>query len=219
MDRIKASEPGRVYVLVATIQEEKSATQGTSKTTEADIANFYGKLFHGQAPIATVTLNDRAVEEAMRFGLLDTAKDYIILAYRNLKGQALIKILAGRYDGLAILRPMSRRYDAEFQSIPHYLTDSGGLQDYLAELNHYCRDQIAKAQQQPMILAVAELVRSHRAVLSGALDTLAKYQVMLDNDLYKAQKALREAQHREGGIICADITNGFVLENASEPHA
>lgn len=46
-----------------------------------------------------------------------------------------------------------------------------------------------------MILAVAELVRSHRAVLSGeALDTLAKYQVMLHNDLYKGLKALREAQ-------------------------
>ncbi len=34
-----------------------------------------------------------------------------------------------------------------------------------------------------MILAVAELVRSHRAVLSAdALDALAKYQVMLDNE-------------------------------------
>jgi hypothetical protein len=103
-------------------------------------------------------------------------------------------------------------YDAEEerQSIPDYLADGDGLQEYLAELNRYCLKQIARAQQQPMILAVAELVRSHQAVLSGeALDT-AKYQVMLDNDLYKALKALREAQASRG-----NVTNGFVLENAA----
>jgi hypothetical protein len=55
-----------------------------------------------------------------------------------------------------------------------------------------------------MIFAVAELVRSHRAVLSGdALDTLVKYQVMLDNDIYKALKALREAQASRGKVIYA----------------
>lgn len=74
---------------------------------EAGIANFYRKLFHGQAPIAMVTLDDRQVQEAIRLGLLDTAKDYVVLAYRNLQAQALIKIPADRYDGLAILRLVS----------------------------------------------------------------------------------------------------------------
>lgn len=69
----------------AAIQEEKLPTLGTSKTIEADIANFYRKLFHSQAPIATVILDGRAVGEAMRLGLLDGAKHQVILAYRNLQ--------------------------------------------------------------------------------------------------------------------------------------
>lgn len=38
-------------------------------------------------------------------------------------------------------------------------------------------------------------------------DALAKYQVMLDNELYKAIKALRETQ-----VWRLDALNGFVLE-------
>jgi len=103
-----------------------------------------------------------------------------------------------------IFGQVERDADEERQSIPDYLADGDGLEEYLAELNRYCRDQLAKAQQRPMILAVAELVRNHRAVLSGdALDTVAKYQVMLDNDLYKALKALREAQAMRGKVIYA----------------
>jgi hypothetical protein len=97
---------------------------------------------------------------------------------------------------------LERDAEEERQSIPEYLADCDGLQEYLAELVRYCRKQIAKAEQQPMVLAVAELVRSNRAVLSGeALDTLVKYQVMLDNELYKALKALREAQASRGKVI------------------
>lgn len=100
------SQAGRDWA-PATMQEKKPATLGTSKTTEVDIANFYRKLFHGQSPVAAVTLDDRAVEEAIRLGLLDAAGGQVILAYRNLQAQALIKIPADRYDGLAILRLVS----------------------------------------------------------------------------------------------------------------
>lgn len=75
---------------------------------EPGIANFYRKLFHGQAPVAAVTLEDREVQEAMRLGLLDKAENQVVLAYRNLKAQTLIKIPADRYDGLAILRLCER---------------------------------------------------------------------------------------------------------------
>jgi hypothetical protein len=92
-----------------------------------------------------------------------------------------------------IFAQLERDAYEERQSISDYVADDGGLREYLNELNRYCRNQIAKTKQRPMILAVAELLRSHRAVLGGdELDTLAKYQVMLDNDLYKALKALRD---------------------------
>lgn len=103
---MERSQAGRDWA-PATMQEETPAILGTAEASEADIANFYRKLFDGQAPIATVTLDDRAVEEAIRLGLLDSAKGYVILAYRNLKAQTLIKIPADRYDGLAILRLVS----------------------------------------------------------------------------------------------------------------
>jgi len=45
-------------------------------------------------------------------------------------------------------------------------------------------------------------------------DSLAKYQVMLDNELYKAIKVLRETQtYRLDTLESITETNGFVLEN------
>ena len=42
----------------------------------------------------------------------------------------------------------------------------------------------------------AQTIRNKRAILQHGLlrDALAKYQIMLDNELYKAIKALRETQ-------------------------
>ena len=47
-----------------------------------------------------------------------------------------------------------------------------------------------------IVLEIAQMVRNKRAILQHGLlrDALAKYQIMLDNELYKAIKALRETQ-------------------------
>ena len=109
--------------------------------------------------------------------------------------------------------------DAEdHRSIPDYLrAEWGNLRDYFDGLIRYCRTEISKVGHRPMILALAEMVRSERAILmSDEKDTLAKYQVMLDNELYKAMKALREAQEwRMKSIEAIPEANGFVSENAS----
>ncbi|MGH8580551.1 MAG: hypothetical protein ACREVK_10700 [Gammaproteobacteria bacterium] len=126
----------------------------------------------------------------------------VMAEYEALNAPALTDLDQLKKDAPLTFGQLESDAEEELQSIPDYLADGDGLQEYLAELNRYCCNQIARAEQQPMILAVAELVRSHRAVLSGeALDTLAKYQVMLDNDLYKALKALREAQTSRGRVI------------------
>lgn len=78
--------------------------------------------------------------------------------------------------------------------------------DYFAVVVRYCREQLKEAEQKELILDVAELVRNKRAVLpEKARESLAKYQVMLDNELYKAIKALREAQ--EWRLKCVPSIN------------
>lgn len=70
-----------------------------------------------------------------------------------------------------------------------------GLTSYVAELAKWCREQLNEAEQRPRILALAEQLRAKRLVLpTQQLETLARYQTTLDNQLYKALRAFREAQ-------------------------
>jgi hypothetical protein len=103
----------------------------------------------------------------------------------------------------------------EQQSPEEYLQEFEQPRQFFIGLTRYCREQIKQAEQRPIVLEVAELVRSKHSILKDKLcDALSKYQVMLDNELYKAIKALREAQEwrfKTLTIIPAD--NGFVMEN------
>jgi hypothetical protein len=84
--------------------------------------------------------------------------------------------------------------------------------DYFDEIRDYCLKEIQKKHQHQMVSAVAELVKSKSVILKEKLrDSLCKYQIMLDNELYKAMKALRDAQEwRMQSYIVADV-NGFVV--------
>ena len=84
--------------------------------------------------------------------------------------------------------------------------------DYFDSLRDYCLKEIQKKHQHQMVSAVAELVKSKSVILKEKLrDSLCKYQVMLDNELYKAMKALRDAQEwRMNSSIVADV-DGFVV--------
>ncbi len=72
---------------------------------------------------------------------------------------------------------------------------SGGATAYIAELYNYCRKQLQKAEERPRILALAQQVKQKRLVLPAkTLELFARYQTTLDNQIYKALKALRDAQ-------------------------
>jgi hypothetical protein len=93
-----------------------------------------------------------------------------------------------------------------------YLKSYKTISEYFSMVMSYCRKQLQQAKQKELILDVAELIRNKRAVLpEKARESLAKYQVMLDNELYKAIKALREAQ--EWRLKCLPSANdiGFTL--------
>lgn len=146
---------------------------------------------------------------------LDWCKS-VLAEYETLNPTTLTDWQRLEKDAPLIFEQLASDVEDEHQSIPDYLAEWDEPQGYFADLMLYCRNQIAKGEQRPMILAVAEMVRSKRAILRGdARDALAKYQVMLDNELYKAFKALREAQEwRMNSIEAAPYTDGFVSENA-----
>jgi hypothetical protein len=107
--------------------------------------------------------------------------------------------------------------EADEMTVEDYLEEhDDGLSEYLDELVRYCREQLEKVDQLPVVHAIAELVRAQRSIPSALVrDKLARYQTMLDNDLYKALKALREAQQwrretieiesDEAGTIAASV--------------
>lgn len=66
---------------------------------------------------------------------------------------------------------------------------------YFRHVARYVQEKLAQQERQQLVLAIAQLVKDKRTVLpEQSRDSLAKYQVMLDNELYKALKALRETQ-------------------------
>jgi hypothetical protein len=71
----------------------------------------------------------------------------------------------------------------------------GGLTGYLAELLLWCRGKLKEADERPHVLELAKHVMAKRLVLpADSLELMSRYQSTLDNQLYKALRALRDAQ-------------------------
>jgi len=77
-----------------------------------------------------------------------------------------------------------------------YLEDyAGGIVAFVCELQHWCQKEITQAEQRPALMALAKQVEARRMILPRpTLELLTRYQTTLDNQLYKALKALRDAQ-------------------------
>jgi len=82
------------------------------------------------------------------------------------------------------------------EDIEGYLKDyDNGLSGYATDIARWCHEELSKAEKRPHVLALADQLRAKRLVLPP--DTLAlftRYQTTLDNQLYKALRAFREAQ-------------------------
>ncbi|MGE0766242.1 MAG: hypothetical protein AB7L90_07230 [Hyphomicrobiaceae bacterium] len=86
--------------------------------------------------------------------------------------------------------------DADGDTAEKFLAGhTGGLTGYIAELTIWCRKELREAETRPKLLAITEQVRARASVLpAGTLEVLSRYQTTLDNQLFKALRALREAQ-------------------------
>ncbi|MGZ8955040.1 MAG: hypothetical protein ACXW0Q_10220 [Methylovulum sp.] len=111
-----------------------------------------------------------------------------------------------------IYKNLQKEAEQDEQTIDEYLKGYDNPIEYFTNLVEFCQDEIESAKQRPLVLEIAGTIRNKRAIIQqGQLrDALAKYQVMLDNELYKAIKALRETQAWR-----LDSLNGFVLEKGT----
>lgn len=107
--------------------------------------------------------------------------------------------------------------EEEGQTVPQHLAEWEGLLGYLRHVESWCRQSLQQGQQYPKVVALAQQIRDERSILHGEqLERLAKYQVMLDNDLIKALRTLREIQDwRHSSLEPANAENGFVLEKTA----
>ena len=77
----------------------------------------------------------------------------------------------------------------------HLKSHKDGITGFVAELLTWCHEQLGEAAKRPHVLALAKQVRSRRLILQDdAIEIFSRYQTTLDNQLYKALRALREAQ-------------------------
>lgn len=97
----------------------------------------------------------------------------------------------------------------EVASLEAFLSSQeGGLAGYLGELLLWCREKFKEGAERPHVLQLAKRVAEARLVLpADSLELMARYQSTLDNQLYKALRALRDTQEwRLKTLDGADIT-------------
>jgi hypothetical protein len=69
------------------------------------------------------------------------------------------------------------------------------LTGFVDHLLTWCKEQLAEAEKRPRMVALAKQVRGRRLILpDDMLEVFSRYQTTLDNQLYKALRALRDAQ-------------------------
>ncbi|MGD9671483.1 MAG: hypothetical protein AB7U75_20940 [Hyphomicrobiaceae bacterium] len=81
--------------------------------------------------------------------------------------------------------------DAEEEQV----TPEDRLSRHLAELSSWCHREISRAKKRPQLLRLVEQLRERGLVLPlDQMEIMSRYQTTLDNQLYKALRAFREAQ-------------------------
>lgn len=100
--------------------------------------------------------------------------------------------------------------ETDEEAIEEHLTNTS-LDEYLRELISWCHSEIAKLEREieryPSVAALSEKAKEKLRIPWQKLDVLNKYQTILDNQLYKALRAIREAQEWRMNTI--DATLGY----------
>lgn len=136
----------------------------------------------------------------------------VIKEFKEIAEDKLFDMESLQKEAPLMYKQLAEEAEQDEESIEDYLKNWDSPLEFFYDQIKYCEDEVKKAKQRPLLLEIAQAVRNKKAILQGQLrDVLAKYQVMLDNELYKAIKVLRETQAWR-----LDSLNGFVLENDSD---
>lgn len=85
---------------------------------------------------------------------------------------------------------------------------ASGLQGYLHGLKSWCTKELRKEElwneQYPTRCAVTDRVKDNLSIAWRKLETLTKYQTTIDGQLYRAMKALRDAQQWRAQSIATE---------------
>ena len=114
-----------------------------------------------------------------------------------------------------IYQTLVEEAESNEESISDYIMNFENLREWIEDLIGFYQSQIKIAEQRPLVLEIARSVQNKQSILQDQMrDSLAKYQVMLDNELFKTIKVLRETQAwRLETLESITEQNGFVLEN------
>jgi hypothetical protein len=94
-----------------------------------------------------------------------------------------------------VFEQLSEDAEEEGLTISEYLEQEvDGLDDYVSELADWCKKQLEKAGRYEQIVQLTGTAMDKLRIPWSSLETFTKYQAALDNQTYKAMKALREAQ-------------------------
>jgi len=142
----------------------------------------------------------------------------ILQEFRQIAGDKQTDMDTLKKEAPLIYDNLAKMAEEEGYSIDEYIKSWDEPLAYFHDLIKYCLDEIQIAKQRPLVLEIARAVRNKRAILDESLlNVLAKYQVMLDNELYKAIKVLRETQAwRLDALQSVSGENGFVSEKGKD---
>lgn len=88
--------------------------------------------------------------------------------------------------------------DAGSLGVELYCKQEVGLKEFIAELVGWCKDEVFRLEKRqasyPLVAAKMESARDFLSIAWEKSDLFHRYHSALDNQLYKAMKALREAQ-------------------------
>lgn len=102
--------------------------------------------------------------------------------------------------------------EAMHVSVDDFIKQNNGLSKYLKEIVKISKSEVKKIEnnssKDSLLSKIEEWVRAKNAVTQGELEKqLSRYQTSLDNELYKALKALREQQQWRRENIEGEIIN------------
>ncbi|MCP3999914.1 MAG: hypothetical protein GY727_03290 [Gammaproteobacteria bacterium] len=93
-----------------------------------------------------------------------------------------------------VYQQLSEDAEAEEMPMAEYLSMEGGIAEYVRNLVSWCTHELQKADRYEQIKQLASIAADKQSIPWGKLDIFSKYQAGLDNQIYKAMKALWEAQ-------------------------